>query len=136
MVWWLAQNLLITAVLTVAVALLCRLGRFRPAVRHALWLGVLLKLLTPPGIEWPWPVPDVESVFSPRAVAREEPPVSAPGILPPGDVPELLSEELFAVGCLRSRVHRLDGRHEPAACLRRRDDVVDARAHEHVADAR
>src|SRR5207253_719537 len=57
MLWWLAQNLVIAAVLACVVAALCRFGRFRPAVNHALWLVVLLKLLTPPVITWPWVVP-------------------------------------------------------------------------------
>jgi beta-lactamase regulating signal transducer with metallopeptidase domain len=53
MLWWLAQNAVLAALLAVLVALACRLGRFRPAVRHALWLVVLLKLVTPPGLVWP-----------------------------------------------------------------------------------
>jgi beta-lactamase regulating signal transducer with metallopeptidase domain len=58
MVWWLAQNLVIVGLLTGVVALLCRLASFRPAVRHALWLVVMVKLLSPPLFDWPWPVPD------------------------------------------------------------------------------
>jgi beta-lactamase regulating signal transducer with metallopeptidase domain len=57
MLWWLAHTTLTAAVLVGIVALVCRLGRFGPAVRHALWLLVLLKLLTPPLVKWhlPWP---------------------------------------------------------------------------------
>jgi len=58
MLWWLGQNLVTAAVLACVVAALCRLGRFRPAVSHALWLVVLLKLLTPPLVFWPWAVPE------------------------------------------------------------------------------
>ncbi|HEV3082344.1 MAG TPA: M56 family metallopeptidase [Gemmataceae bacterium] len=58
MFWWLGQNLVTAAVLACLVAALCRLGRFRPAVRHALWLVVLLKLLVPPLVNWPWAVPE------------------------------------------------------------------------------
>src|SRR5262245_8102512 len=54
---WLAQNALLAGILAGFVALACRLGRFGPAVRHALWLLVLLKLVTPPLVEWPWKVP-------------------------------------------------------------------------------
>src|SRR5437660_7663817 len=61
MLWWLAQNTVTAALLACVVALLCRIGCFRPAVRHALWLVVLIKLLTPPVIVWPWALP---SVFS------------------------------------------------------------------------
>jgi beta-lactamase regulating signal transducer with metallopeptidase domain len=53
MLWWLAQNALLAGLLAVGVAVACRVGRFRPAVRHALWLVVLLKLLTPPFLTYP-----------------------------------------------------------------------------------
>jgi beta-lactamase regulating signal transducer with metallopeptidase domain len=55
MLWWLAQNAVMAAVLAGVVALVCRVGRLRPAVRHALWLVVLLKLVTPPFVSLPWP---------------------------------------------------------------------------------
>ena len=45
---WLLENLLVVGLLAAAVSLLCRLGRFRPAVCHALWVLLLVKLLTPP----------------------------------------------------------------------------------------
>jgi beta-lactamase regulating signal transducer with metallopeptidase domain len=52
--WWLAHNTLFAAILAVGVYLACRLFRFRPAVRHVLWLVVLIKLVTPPLVNWPW----------------------------------------------------------------------------------
>jgi beta-lactamase regulating signal transducer with metallopeptidase domain len=73
--WWLAQNALLAGVLAGLVALVCRLGRFRPAVRHALWLLVLLKLVTPPLVEWPWRPP----ILEPDQHAE---PVAAPGPAP------------------------------------------------------
>ena len=39
--------------LSVAVEAACRLGRFRPALCHALWLVVLVKLIVPPVVAWP-----------------------------------------------------------------------------------
>jgi beta-lactamase regulating signal transducer with metallopeptidase domain len=54
MLWWLAQNAVLAGILAIGVAVVCRVGRFRPAVRHALWLVVLLKLLTPPFVTYPW----------------------------------------------------------------------------------
>jgi beta-lactamase regulating signal transducer with metallopeptidase domain len=39
--------------LALLVELACRLGRFRPALCHALWLVVLLKLMVPPLVAWP-----------------------------------------------------------------------------------
>jgi beta-lactamase regulating signal transducer with metallopeptidase domain len=55
MLWWLAHNTILAALLACAVALVCRLGRLRPATRHALWLIVFLRLVLPPTVQWPWP---------------------------------------------------------------------------------
>jgi beta-lactamase regulating signal transducer with metallopeptidase domain len=52
--WWVVHNTLTAAVLAAAVALVVRIGRPSPAVRHALWLIVLVKLLLPPLVNWPW----------------------------------------------------------------------------------
>lgn len=54
MVTWVGGYVAATAALAVLVGIACRLGRFRPAVCHALWLVVLIKLLTPPVVSWPW----------------------------------------------------------------------------------
>jgi beta-lactamase regulating signal transducer with metallopeptidase domain len=50
------SNALAALVLAVPAALVGRLGR-RPALAHALWLLVLVKLITPPLFHWPmaWP---------------------------------------------------------------------------------
>jgi beta-lactamase regulating signal transducer with metallopeptidase domain len=56
MLWWLAENTVFAAILAGIVALICRCFRPGPAVRHALWLVVLVKLLTPPLVHWPWPM--------------------------------------------------------------------------------
>src|SRR5437764_788653 len=64
MLWWLAQNAVLGAVLALLVAVVCRLGHFRPAVRHALWLVVLVKLVAPPLIPWPWPAPVAGAVVA------------------------------------------------------------------------
>ena len=50
------SNALMAAVLALPAAAVARLGR-RPALAHALWLLVLLKLITPPLIPIPilWP---------------------------------------------------------------------------------
>ena len=58
MAWWLFQNAVVTAALAVAVLALCRIGRIGPVARHALWVIVLVKFVTPPVIVWPWPAPD------------------------------------------------------------------------------
>src|SRR5436305_1419237 len=56
--WWTVQNLVVTAILTGLVWVVCRLLGIGPAARHALWLVVLLKMLTPPLVAWPWAVGD------------------------------------------------------------------------------
>jgi beta-lactamase regulating signal transducer with metallopeptidase domain len=56
--WWLFQNVVITAALAAVVMAVCRVTRIGPVARHALWLVVLLKFVTPPIVEWPWTVPD------------------------------------------------------------------------------
>src|SRR5947209_10598868 len=59
MLWWLAENTVFAAILAGFVVLICRCFRPGPAVQHALWLVVLVKLLTPPLIEWPWALPGI-----------------------------------------------------------------------------
>src|ERR1700730_10310003 len=76
MLWWLAQNVVIGAILAVLVAVACRVCRFRPAVRHALWLIVLVKLVAPPLLPWSWPVaePRVPAPVQPDASSLVEDP--------------------------------------------------------------
>src|SRR5207302_8076135 len=59
MLWWTVPNTIMAAILAAFVALICGLARPRPAVRHALWLVVLVKLLSPPLISWPWTTHDL-----------------------------------------------------------------------------
>ena len=53
MIAWLIQNAIVVIPLAACVAIACRLLRPAPAVCHALWLLVLLKLLMPPLPIWP-----------------------------------------------------------------------------------
>ncbi|HKI20370.1 MAG TPA: M56 family metallopeptidase, partial [Isosphaeraceae bacterium] len=55
--WWFAETTLVAAALAVVAALAGRLRSIGPTARHALWLVVLVKLMTPPLISWPWPAP-------------------------------------------------------------------------------
>ncbi|MEX2172690.1 MAG: LCCL domain-containing protein [Pirellulales bacterium] len=59
MSWWIGQSLVIAMLLACVVCALCQAIRPGPAARHALWLVVLIKLLTPPLVVWPWSVPNV-----------------------------------------------------------------------------
>ena len=58
MAWWVFQNLVATTALAFVAIGLCRVFRPGPVAKHALWLIVLIKFLTPPVIEWPWALPD------------------------------------------------------------------------------
>lgn len=80
MLWWLAETTVVAAALAGAVALLCRRLRPRPALRHALWLVVLVKLLVPPPVAWPWPAPA-------GVALRPEPAVEEPPRPPPPEMP-------------------------------------------------
>jgi beta-lactamase regulating signal transducer with metallopeptidase domain len=74
MLWWLAQNTVAAGLLACLVVAICRLRRFSPAVQHVLWLVVLVKLLTPPLIAWPWAVPDPfpgETIASSEETTRD-----------------------------------------------------------------
>jgi hypothetical protein len=68
MIPWLMENALVATLLAGVVALVCKVVRPRASVRHALWLVVLLKLVTPPVFEWPWSlsVPDAPAVAMAR----------------------------------------------------------------------
>src|SRR6266700_1510447 len=61
--WWLVQNTVTVAIAIPLVALACRVFRHRPAVQHALWLILLIKLMTPPLAVWPWSVNDVQEAL-------------------------------------------------------------------------
>ena len=54
MLGWFVQNTVASAALAVLVFVVCLFCRRRPAVQHALWCLVLLKLLTPAWFAWPW----------------------------------------------------------------------------------
>jgi beta-lactamase regulating signal transducer with metallopeptidase domain len=54
MLWWLAQNTVSASILALLVLLVCRFCSLRPSLRHALWLVVLVKLVAPPLVLWPW----------------------------------------------------------------------------------
>jgi beta-lactamase regulating signal transducer with metallopeptidase domain len=57
MLGWFAETTLVASGLAVVAALAGRLRSISPTVRHALWLVVLIKLMTPPLVSWPWAVP-------------------------------------------------------------------------------
>jgi beta-lactamase regulating signal transducer with metallopeptidase domain len=54
---WVLLHTFWTLLVAIVVVALSRGLRLGPAARHALWLLVLLKLLTPPFVSWPWAIP-------------------------------------------------------------------------------
>ena len=81
MAWWVFQNLVATLALALVAIGLCRVFRPGPVARHALWLIVLAKFLTPPIVEWPWALPDPMGLSVTRidAGAREASPLTFTG---------------------------------------------------------
>ena len=56
---WAIENSIVTAILSCVVLGICRLRSIGPAWRHALWLIVMLKLMSPPLIAWPIRLPGI-----------------------------------------------------------------------------
>src|SRR2546423_10742880 len=79
MLWWVVQNTVLTGLLALGVALVCWLARPRPALRHALWLIVLGKLITPPCVYWPWSIPAPQWLVASAVIAEP----AADGAAPP-----------------------------------------------------
>jgi beta-lactamase regulating signal transducer with metallopeptidase domain len=56
MLWWFLQNTIYLGAGVLALTLMCKGRWFSPATRHALWLLVLIKMLTPSLVVWPWTI--------------------------------------------------------------------------------
>jgi beta-lactamase regulating signal transducer with metallopeptidase domain len=74
MLWWMVQTAVVSALLAAVVAVVCRIPRVSPAIKHALWLLVLLKLLTPPVAFYRLPraVHDIGSWMTPDTIHSAE----------------------------------------------------------------
>jgi beta-lactamase regulating signal transducer with metallopeptidase domain len=94
MAWWLFQNVVITAALAAAVAMICRFSRLGPVARHALWVLVLVKFVTPPLVVWPWAAPD------PLGVSRFDAQPSGTVVIAPPPV-SILSNAAEAIPSLQ-----------------------------------
>ena len=68
MVSWITESLLVSALLAAVVALICRVFRPRAALCHALWVVVLLKLMTPPWVTSPWLPHGLPDIFLSRGI--------------------------------------------------------------------
>ena len=54
MLGWFAETTLVAAGLALVAVIVSRLRSVGPTARHALWLVVMIKLVTPPVFSWPW----------------------------------------------------------------------------------
>ena len=54
MVGWFVDTMLVASGLAIVAAVGSRLRSIGPTARHALWLVVLVRLVTPPLLSWPW----------------------------------------------------------------------------------
>ena len=54
MLEWFAETTVVAGMLALVAVVASRLRPIGPSVRHALWLVVLIKLVTPPLVSWPW----------------------------------------------------------------------------------
>ena len=54
MLIWFAETTLVASILALVALAVSRLRPISPSVKHALWLVVLIKFITPPLVSWPW----------------------------------------------------------------------------------
>lgn len=94
MLGWVAETTVVAAVLTLAALGLTWLGsaRLGPAVRHALWLTVLVRLLLPPIVTAPWAIPVRPAKVEPAGPSPRE--ASGPAVSPDPLIRRLLSLEM------------------------------------------
>ena len=98
MIGWLAQNTVVAALLAVVVAVVVRAAKPSPAVRHLLWLLVIVKLVVPPVVCWPGVAAPAAPGAAPTMEEAQEMPEepvergSVAWLLPEGSAPEPGSE--------------------------------------------
>ena len=90
MLWWFAETTLVACVLAAVAAAASRVKSLGPAARHALWLVVLLKLVTPPLVESPWALP----VGPAESAVRERPNVEVAKVESTAELPTFLDDWL------------------------------------------
>jgi len=92
MLVWFAETTIVAGILALVALAVSRLKPISPSVKHALWLVVLIKFVTPPVVSWPWAddwqgqlsAPGAHQVEYTAAVAAEEPSLVAPIAHPAG----------------------------------------------------
>jgi beta-lactamase regulating signal transducer with metallopeptidase domain len=112
---WLVQNAILVVPLAVSAAVVCRLLRLRPALCHALWLIVLVKLLMPPLPVWRSEWLDLVASHK-TTVARQPTSDDATSISLPAARPEVLaSARLVEVIELQPQIDSSDRKDGSAA---------------------
>lgn len=76
---WLVENTILACLLAIGVSAICRLFRPRPAIRHAMWLLVLVKLIAPPVPHLAWRLPAHVWLAESRSDDIVQPGAPAPG---------------------------------------------------------
>ncbi len=101
MLIWFAETTLVAGLLAVVAAGAGRLRRIGPTARHLLWLAVLVKLLSPPLMSWPWALRWPESRIA-------TPPAPEPSL-------DVLPEPSIRLAAVQRPPSRPTTRPEPAA---------------------
>lgn len=102
LLWWLAINSITVALMIPLVMLLSRLFQNRPAVRHLLWMIVLLKFVTPPMVTWGVRFPNFEKSRPTAEMAAKSP---ANEIDEAFELPDLLKQPTIERPIIQSLVH-------------------------------
>jgi beta-lactamase regulating signal transducer with metallopeptidase domain len=79
MLGWFAETTLVATALAAVAALAGRVRPIGPTARHILWLAVLVKMMTPPLVAWPWAVAWHDLQWPPLPT-REEPVGRSPAV--------------------------------------------------------
>ena len=116
MAWWLFQNVVITTALAALVVMVCRTTRIGPVARHALWVLVLVKFVTPPLVVWPWPAPDPLGLAA-LDVRMEAPPIPAGLSTPVAGTDAATPGDRDAFPVSDAEISALVDKHAPAASV-------------------
>jgi beta-lactamase regulating signal transducer with metallopeptidase domain len=96
MAWWFFQNAVVTAILACGVLVMCRFVRIGPVARHALWVLVLVKFVTPPIVQWPWAAPDPLGLVPVEVAASPAPEVAAAPLVIDEDTGTAIATDITA----------------------------------------
>jgi len=84
---WFAETTLVASALAALAGLVAKARRLAPgpAARHALWLLVMIKLVMPPLVHWPWSVPSPVAATRPDSRRLQDHPIRAVAEVPVAD---------------------------------------------------